>query len=76
MVFNSNLQYGMKNIDWRRIPHMKTQQIAVRITDSQRERWEERAAESKRTLADWIRIVVDEHCDELDRKESEKKTEK
>lgn len=49
----------------------RTHQITVRITDAQRDRWEERAKADKRTLADWIRIVVDEHCDELDRKEAE-----
>lgn len=27
----------------------------------------------KRTLADWIRIVVDEHCDELDKREADSK---
>ena len=48
-------------------------QIAVRLTDEQRARWEERSSEDKRTLADWIRIVVDEHCDELDKRDAESK---
>ena len=48
----------------------KTIQISVRITEDQRERWEQHAAEDHRTLADWVRLNIEKLCDQL---EAEKK---
>ncbi len=52
---------------------MKTEQVHIRLSADQRARWEQRAAEDKRTLADWVRIQVDEACDRMDEQDAQKK---
>ena len=41
----------------------KGERINLRVTDSQRSRWEAAAKKDRRPLADWIRIQLDDAAD-------------
>lgn len=38
----------------------RTERITIRCTFEQREQWERAAGEERRTLADWIRLQLDD----------------
>ncbi len=42
---------------------MKDQQVNIRASDEQKQRWEDAAAADRRTLTDWIRIQLDDAAD-------------
>lgn len=50
----------------------KNEQITVRVTSTQRERWEHFAAQDHRTLADWVRLQIEKVCDQLEAAEKNK----
>lgn len=37
--------------------------ILIRVTAEQHEKWQAAATAAKRTVSDWIRIVIDEHLE-------------
>lgn len=45
----------------------KAEQITIRITSEQRERWEQHASADHRSLADWVRLQVEKVCDQLEK---------
>ncbi|WP_013629634.1 type II toxin -antitoxin system TacA 1-like antitoxin [Rubinisphaera brasiliensis] len=42
---------------------IKTEQVVIRCTSTQRERWERAAELDRRTLTDWVRIQLDDAAD-------------
>ncbi len=41
----------------------KDEQIGIRVTSEQRQRWEQAAELDRRTLTDWIRLQLDDASD-------------
>lgn len=41
----------------------KDEQIGIRVTSEQRQRWEQAAKLDRRTLTDWIRVQLDDASD-------------
>ncbi len=50
----------------------KSEQVNIRCSSEQRERWEEAAKVDRRTLTDWVRIQLDDAADKAIEEAEEK----
>jgi len=51
----------------------KDEQIGIRVTSGQRQRWEQAAGLERRTLTDWIRLQLDDASDSAIKHSTKKK---